>query len=73
MALPVITSLYAAPLGLMMVALSSHVTMLRAKAGVSIMDGGNVALAGRIRHALALPRNSSETAFLESRLASLEA
>jgi uncharacterized protein len=46
---PLITSLYAAPLGLMALALSAHVIMLRAKTGVSIMDGGNIQLAERIR------------------------
>jgi uncharacterized protein len=46
---PLITSLYAAPLGLMALALSAHVIMLRAKTGVSIMDGGNDQLAERIR------------------------
>ncbi len=46
---PLITSLYAAPLGLMALGLSTHVTMLRAKLGISILDGGNMALAERIR------------------------
>jgi uncharacterized protein len=46
---PLITSLYAAPLGLMALALTAHVIMLRAKTGVSIMDGGNNQLAERIR------------------------
>jgi uncharacterized membrane protein YecN with MAPEG domain len=44
-----ITSLYAAPLGLIAIALSTHVTMLRAKTGISILDGGNIELAERIR------------------------
>jgi uncharacterized protein len=46
---PLITSLYAAPLGVMALGLSIHVTMLRAKTGISILDGGNMALAERIR------------------------
>ena len=46
---PLITSLYAAPLGLMALGLTAHVIMLRAKTGVSIMDGGNNQLAERIR------------------------
>jgi uncharacterized protein len=46
---PLITSLYAAPLGLMAVGLTVHVIMLRAKTGVSINDGGNLQLAERIR------------------------
>ncbi len=46
---PLITSLYAVPLGLMALALSAHVIMLRAKTGISIMDGGNNQLAERIR------------------------
>jgi uncharacterized protein len=46
---PLITSLYAAPLALMAIGLSTHVTMLRAKTGISIMDGGNTSLAERIR------------------------
>jgi uncharacterized protein len=46
---PLITSLYAAPLGLMALGLSTHVTMLRAKTGISIMDGGNNSLAERMR------------------------
>lgn len=46
---PLVTSLYAAPLALMALGLSTHVTMLRAKTGISIMDGGNNTLAERIR------------------------
>ncbi len=46
---PLITSLYAAPLGLMGLGLAAHVIMLRAKTGISIMDGGNIQLAERIR------------------------
>jgi uncharacterized protein len=46
---PLITSLYAAPLGLMALGLAVHVIMLRAKTGISIMDGGNNHLAERIR------------------------
>lgn len=44
-----ITGLYAIPLTLMMLALSTHVTLLRTKTGISILDGGNIALAERIR------------------------
>lgn len=47
--LPEITGLYAVPLTILMIALSTHVTMLRAKSGISIMDGGNTDLALRIR------------------------
>jgi uncharacterized protein len=46
---PLITSLYAVPLGLMGFGLAAHVIMERAKTGVSIMDGGHVKLAERIR------------------------
>jgi uncharacterized protein len=46
---PLITSLYAAPLALLAIGLSTHVTMLRAKTGISILDGGNMHLAERIR------------------------
>jgi uncharacterized protein len=46
---PLITSLYAAPLALMALGLSTHVTMLRAKTGISILDGGNHNLAERMR------------------------
>lgn len=46
---PLITSLYAVPLGLMGFGLAAHVIMLRTKTGVSIMDGGNIHLAERIR------------------------
>lgn len=46
---PEITALYSIPLAVIMVGLSAHVTMLRAKAGISIMDGGNAHLAERIR------------------------
>lgn len=48
MALP-ITALYAAALGLLMVALAAHVIMLRGQTSISINDGGNTALAERIR------------------------
>ena len=47
--IPDITALYAAPLALLMVALSTHVTMLRAKTKVSLLDGGNPRLTERIR------------------------
>ena len=46
---PLITSLYAVPLGVMGFGLAAHVIMLRVKTGVSIMDGGNIQLAERIR------------------------
>ena len=46
---PEITGLYAVPLSLMMLALSTHVTVLRTKTGISIMDGGNTKLAESIR------------------------
>ena len=46
---PEITGLYAVPLSLMMLALSTHVTMLRTKTGISILDGGNTTLAESIR------------------------
>jgi uncharacterized protein len=46
---PEITGLYAAPLAVLMVALCAHVIMLRAKTKISIMDGGNVQLAERMR------------------------
>ncbi len=44
-----ITSFYAVPLGVMGFGLAAHVIMLRTKTGVSIMDGGNIQLAERIR------------------------
>jgi uncharacterized protein len=47
--IPHITALYAAPLALMMTALSVHVTMLRAKTKISLLDGGNHQLTERIR------------------------
>jgi uncharacterized protein len=47
--IPHITALYAAPLALLMVALSIHVTMLRAKTKISLLDGGNHQLTERIR------------------------
>ena len=46
---PAITALYAAPLALLMTALSIHVTMLRAKTKISLLDGGNHQLTERIR------------------------
>ena len=46
---PAITALYAAPLALLMTALSIHVTMLRAKTKISLLDGGNHHLTERIR------------------------
>jgi uncharacterized protein len=44
-----ITSIYAAVLAIIMVALSSHVSAKRANANVSILDGGNAELALRMR------------------------
>jgi len=44
-----LTGLYAVPLALMMIGLAAYVTALRAKTGISILDGGNMALAVRIR------------------------
>ena len=44
-----ITSAYAAILGLVAIFLSFHVIRLRAKSGVSLLDGGNTALKERIR------------------------
>lgn len=49
MSSPLVTAFYAAPLALMAMGLSMHVTMLRAKTGISIMDGGKLELAERIR------------------------
>ena len=46
---PDITGLYAVPLALMMTVLAVRVIMLRAKTGISILDGGNPALALRMR------------------------
>lgn len=46
---PVLTGLYAIPLVVVMIGLSTHVTLLRASTGISIMDGGNTQLAERIR------------------------
>lgn len=46
---PLITGLYAVALVVLMIGLSTHVTMLRASTGISIMDGGNTQLAERIR------------------------
>jgi uncharacterized protein len=44
-----ITGIYAAVLALIMIALSSHVSMQRGKANVSILDGGNAELQLRMR------------------------
>ena len=62
--LPEITGSYAVPLTLVMIALSTHVTMLRAKTGVSIMDGGNGDLALRIRRHGNFMENAPVTLFL---------
>ncbi len=47
--IPHVTALYAAPLALLVTALSIHVTMLRAKTKISLLDGGNHQLTERIR------------------------
>lgn len=44
-----LTGLYAVPLALMMIGLAAYVTALRAKTEISILDGGNMAFAVRIR------------------------
>ena len=44
-----LTGLYAVPLALLMIGLSAYVSALRAKTSISILDGGNIALAERIR------------------------
>jgi len=44
-----LSGLYAVPLALMMIGLSAYVSALRAKTNTSILDGGNSALAERIR------------------------
>ena len=44
-----ITPLYAAALGLMLIGLSIMVTVRRAKTGIGLLDGGNIALAEHIR------------------------
>jgi uncharacterized protein len=44
-----LTGLYAVPLALMMIGLSAYVSILRAKTSTSILDGGNITLAERIR------------------------
>jgi uncharacterized protein len=44
-----ITSIYAAVLAIIMIALSSHVSAQRGKVNVSILDGGNAELALRMR------------------------
>ncbi len=44
-----LTGLYAVPLALMMIGLSAYVSALRAKTKTSILDGGSMALAERIR------------------------
>lgn len=44
-----LTGLYSVPLALMMIGLAAHVSALRAKTGISLLDGGNKALAVRIR------------------------
>jgi uncharacterized protein len=49
MTAPLITSIYAAILAVMMIALSAHISMMRAKTNTSILDGGNKDLAVRIR------------------------
>jgi uncharacterized membrane protein YecN with MAPEG domain len=44
-----LTGLYCVPLALMMMGLSAHVSILRGKTAISILDGGNITLAERIR------------------------
>ena len=44
-----LTELYSVPLALMMMGLSAHVSILRGKTAISILDGGNITLAERIR------------------------
>jgi uncharacterized protein len=44
-----ITSIYAAILAIIMIVLSTHISMQRGKANVSILDGGNAELQLRIR------------------------
>lgn len=44
-----LTGLYSVPLALMMMGLSAHVSILRGNTAISILDGGNMALAERIR------------------------
>ena len=44
-----LTTLYAAILGLVMIALMAMVITMRAKTHISIMDGGNIQLAERMR------------------------
>ena len=44
-----LTGLYSVPLALMMMGLSAHVSALRGKTSISILDGGNMALVERIR------------------------
>ena len=46
---PIITATYAAILGLIMAALFVHVVLRRAATGISILDGGDTALAERMR------------------------
>ena len=44
-----LTALYALPLTLLMIGLSAQVSAMRARTGISILDGGNMALAVRMR------------------------
>jgi uncharacterized membrane protein YecN with MAPEG domain len=44
-----LTGLYAVTLALLMIGLSAYVSALRAKTSTSILDGGHIALAERIR------------------------
>lgn len=44
-----LTGLYAVPLALLMIGLWAHVSMKRAETNTSILDGGDVDLAERIR------------------------
>ncbi|PWW03390.1 hypothetical protein DFR52_10170 [Hoeflea marina] len=44
-----LTGLYAVPLALLMIGLWAHVSMKRSETGTSILDGGHMELAERIR------------------------
>ena len=46
---PTLTALYAAALGVMMIVLGAQVIVMRARTGISILDGGNMALAESMR------------------------
>ncbi|HMQ58989.1 MAG TPA: MAPEG family protein [Rhizobiaceae bacterium] len=46
---PTLTAHYAAALGVMMIVLGAQVIVMRARTGISILDGGNMALAESMR------------------------